>query len=40
VGPDDKTSYFIFTCFSAIFSRFYQQNRGVLDQLSMISGHL
>ena len=27
-------------CFSVYFSRFYKQNRGVLDQLSMILGHL
>jgi len=27
-------------CFSVIFSRFYQQIRGVLEQLSMILGHL
>ena len=28
-----------FACFSVNFSRFYQQNRGVLDQFPMISGH-
>jgi len=27
-------------CFSVCFSRFYQQNRGVLHQLPMISRHL
>jgi len=27
-------------CFSVIFSRFFIQNKGVLEQLLMISGHL
>jgi len=27
-------------CVSVIFSRFYIQNRGVLEQLIMILGHL
>jgi len=26
----------LLACFSVVFSRFYQQNRGVLDQLPMI----
>jgi len=34
---DDRSSYVILNMF---FSRFYQQNRGVLDQFPMISGHL
>ena len=29
-----------FARFSVIFSRFHQQNRGVLDKLPMILGHL
>jgi len=27
-------------CFSVYFNRFFQQTRGILDQLPMISGHL
>jgi len=27
-------------CFSVYFSGFYHQSSGILDQLSMISGHL
>jgi len=30
----------LLACFSVIFSGFYKQKRGVLEQLLMISGHL
>jgi len=37
---DDKSSYIILNMFSVIFSRFYQQNIGILEKLPIISGHL
>jgi len=37
---DDRSSYIILSTFLVFFSRFYQQNRGVLEKLFMISGYL
>jgi len=37
---DDMPSYIFLAYFLVYFSRFYQQNKWVLDQLSIISRHL